>query len=207
MASNTIIKGVHVSFDIVDHFTPRIPKQRCPEEDATISRICVAENLTMAINALPQAGDVICAMKELKLPIIIHAYYIKGEGMNNEEVRKYVPDAEFSGEYWITSAPSSVLRIDYEITGFETKVIQDRFGHDLIILWEIHTKRCKFQDNINNFLKMYGKNGDFSDVIRRYYKSAEGILITDLAERKTYRAKEDGEKIILGEEVRETEEN
>ena len=59
MASNTIIKGVHVSFDIVDHFAPRIPKQRCPEEDATISRICVAENLTMAINALPQSGDVI----------------------------------------------------------------------------------------------------------------------------------------------------
>lgn len=78
MASNTIIKGVHVSFDIVDHFAPRIPKQRCPEEDATISRICVAENLTMAINALPQSGDVICAMKDLRLPIIIHAYYIKG---------------------------------------------------------------------------------------------------------------------------------
>ena len=76
MASNTIIKGVHVSFDIVDHFAPRIPKQRCPEEDATISRICVAENLTMAINALPQSGDVICAMKDLRLPIIIHAYYI-----------------------------------------------------------------------------------------------------------------------------------
>ena len=160
MESNTIIKGVHVSFDIVDHFTPRIPKQRCPEEDAIISRICVAENLTMAINALPQAGDVICAMKDLKLPIIIHAYYIKGEGMNNEEVRKYVPDAEFSGEYWITSVPLSVLRIDYEIAGFETKVIQDRFGHDLIVLWGIQTKRCKFQDNIKNFLKMYGRNGE-----------------------------------------------
>lgn len=80
--------------------------------------------------------------------------------MNNEEVRKYVPDAEFSGEYWITSVPSSVLRIDYKITGFETKVIQDCFGHDLIILWEIQTKRCKFQDNIKNFLKMYGRNGE-----------------------------------------------
>lgn len=169
MASNTIIKGVHVSFDIVDHFAPRIPKQRCPEEDATISRICVAENLTMAINALPQSGDVICAMKDLRLPIIIHAYYIKGEGMNNEEVRKYVPDAEFSGEYWITSVPSSVLRIDYKITGFETKVIQDCFGHGLIILWEIQTKRCKFQDNIKNFLKMYGRNGEGNEQQKKIF--------------------------------------
>ena len=76
MGNDKLIKGVHVSFDIVDHFTPRIPKQRCPKEDAIISRICVAENLTMAINALPQAGDVICAMKDLKLPIIIHDFFI-----------------------------------------------------------------------------------------------------------------------------------
>ena len=169
MENDKLIKGVHVSFDIVDQFVPRIPKQRCPEEDATISRICVAENLTMAINSLPQAGEAVCAMKNLKLPIIIHAYYIKGEGMNNEEVRKYVPDAEFSGEYWITSVPSSVRRIDYEITEFEDKTIQDRFGHDRIVLWGIQTKRCKFQDNVAIFLEKCEKNSERNELRKKAF--------------------------------------
>lgn len=89
--------------------------------------------------------------------------------MNNEEVRKYVPDAEFSGEYWITSVPSSARRIDYEITGFETKTIQDRFGHDRIVLWGIQTKRCKFQDNVEKFLKMYGKNNEGNEQQKKVF--------------------------------------
>lgn len=67
--------------------------------------------------------------------------------------------------------------------------------------------RISNENSTNAFNLFTSDKSDFSDVIRKYYKSAEGILITDLAERKTYRAKEDGEKIILGEEVRETEEN
>ena len=50
------MKGIHVSFDIVDEFTPRVPRQRCPGEDETVPRICVAEDILNAVNAVPQAG-------------------------------------------------------------------------------------------------------------------------------------------------------
>ena len=50
------INGIHISFDIVDEFTPRVPRQRCPGEDETVPRICVAEDILNAVNAVPQAG-------------------------------------------------------------------------------------------------------------------------------------------------------
>lgn len=82
------LKGVHVSFDIVTEFVPRVPRQRCPGENSSIPRICAADNLYNAINAIPQAGLVLNYMKNLELPLIIHAYYLKGNGMKNEDVQK-----------------------------------------------------------------------------------------------------------------------
>lgn len=52
------MKGVHVSFDIVEKFIPRVPRQRCQGEDMSIPRICVADTILDAINAIPQAGIV-----------------------------------------------------------------------------------------------------------------------------------------------------
>ena len=42
-------KLVHVSFDEVERFVPRVPKQICPDEDNTTPRICVAPNILSAI--------------------------------------------------------------------------------------------------------------------------------------------------------------
>lgn len=71
------VKLLHASFDEVEKFTPRIPKQRCPNEDDTIARICVAPTIRDTLAAIPQSGEVIHYMKILNLPVIIHAYYIK----------------------------------------------------------------------------------------------------------------------------------
>ena len=78
------MKGIHVSFDIVDEFIPRVPRQRCPGEDETVPRICVAEDILNAVNAVPQAGLVMENMKSLGLPVVIHAYYLTGEGMGKD---------------------------------------------------------------------------------------------------------------------------
>lgn len=99
------MKGIHVSFDIVDEFIPRVPRQRCPGEDETVPRICVAEDILNAVNAVPQAGLVMENMRSLGLPVVIHAYYLTGEGMGKEEVQNYVPDAKLTGEFWLTENP------------------------------------------------------------------------------------------------------
>lgn len=150
------LKGVHVSFDIVTEFVPRVPRQRCPGENSSIPRICIADNLYNAINAIPQAGLVLNYMKSLELPLVIHAYYLKGNGMKNEDVQKYVPDANLTGELWLTEKPEKVYRIDYEIVDFTTKDVKDPFSHDLTVVYGIKIKRCRFQNNIENFLHSFG---------------------------------------------------
>ena len=55
----------HVSFDRVTEFIPKIQKNICPGEDATIPRICAVPTIEQALNAVPQAGFVISYMREL----------------------------------------------------------------------------------------------------------------------------------------------
>lgn len=149
------INGIHVSFDIVDEFIPRVPRQRCPGEDGTIPRICVTEDILNAVNAVPQAGLVMENMKNLGLPVIIHAYYLTGKGMEKEEVQKYVPDAKMTGEFWLTEKPESVRRVDYEIVDFTTETVKDPFGHDLTAVVTISFSECEYQDNVENFLHSF----------------------------------------------------
>lgn len=56
-------KFVHVSFDPVEKFELRIPKNRAPGEDQTIRRICcirtgkdIEKDIMKALNASPCAG-------------------------------------------------------------------------------------------------------------------------------------------------------
>lgn len=156
------INGIHISFDIVDEFTPRVPLQRCPGEDETIPRICVAEEILNAVNAVPQAGLVMENMKNLGLPVIIHAYYLTGEGMGQEEVQNYVPDAKLTGELWLTEKPQEVRRVDYEIVDFATKTIKDPFGHDLTAVVINSFNECEYQDNVENFLHSMNGFGNVS---------------------------------------------
>ena len=70
---------VHCSFDLVDHFEPRVPKNRIEgkkSEDGTIARICVASDIRNAINAIPGGGQTVQLMQQMGMPIIIHAYYL-----------------------------------------------------------------------------------------------------------------------------------
>lgn len=154
------INGIHISFDIVNEFIPRVPRQRCPGEDETVPRICVAEDLPNAVNAVPQAGLVMEHMKSLGLPVVIHAYYLTGEGMEKEEVQNYVPDAKATGEFWLTENPREVRRVDYEIADFTTETVKDPFGHDLMTVVINSFNKCGYQDNVENFLHSMNRSGD-----------------------------------------------
>lgn len=82
-------KYIHVSFDVVDAFNPRVPKSRIEGEDGTIPRICVANRLLDCVNAMPSGPETIQAMQQLGLPVVVHAYYIAGTG--NMEYRSDHP--------------------------------------------------------------------------------------------------------------------
>lgn len=150
---------IHVSFDLVDEFIPRVPKHRCEGENNTIKRICVAPSIIEALNAIPQAGLVVRNMKSLGLPVIIHCYYLKADKvMRNDEVQKYVPDAEFTREMWILEKPKAVNRIDYEITDCIVKQGVDVFGNEQFEVRLPEIERIKHQSNIDNFFKVFCHN-------------------------------------------------
>lgn len=150
---------IHVSFDLVDEFIPRVPKHRCEGENNTIKRICVEPSIIEALNAIPQAGLVVRNMKSLGLPVIIHCYYLKADKvMSNDEVQKYVPDAEFTREMWILEKPKAVNRIDYEITDCIVKQGVDVFGNEQFEVRLPEIERIKHQSNIDNFFKVFCHN-------------------------------------------------
>ena len=108
-------KLIHVSFDEVEQFIPRIPEQICPGEDNTTPRICAAPSVIKALQAIPQAGEVIYYMWRIGVPIIIHAYYLESPSvLTPDQIADKVPDALATGETWITEIPESVRRFDYE---------------------------------------------------------------------------------------------
>lgn len=144
---------VHVSFDRVSEFVPRVPENRCPGENSTIPRICVAPSIEDALNAMPRAGVVMDYMRQLGLPIILHVYHLKsGRVMSSEEITQYVPDADLSHEMWLLDRPEKVYREDYEILDFETRAYTDRFGHEMRGIYGIQMRKCRFQSNTENFL-------------------------------------------------------
>lgn len=177
---------VHVSFEIIDEFIPRIPKDRADGEDNTIPRICVTTDIVRAINALPNGSLVLHKMRVLKLPTIIHVYYLKADKvMSNEEVAKHVPDALSSGEMWILEKPKSVYRVDYEITDMIQSEIKDCNSKDIYATWSISKKRCKYQSNIDNFCKVFGEDfrGLFATIsYRRILTNLDSKLIEKLQE-------------------------
>lgn len=185
---------IHVSFDRVDEFIPRVPKDRADGEDSTIPRICVTNDIVRAICALPNGGLVLHKMSLLKLPTIIHVYYLKADKvMSCEEVSKYVPDALSSGEMWILEKPKSVYRVDYEITDMLQTKINNSKGREIYATWSIEKKRCKYQSNIDNFCKVFGE--EFRELFekisyRRIITNLDSKLIErfrELNEREVYK--------------------
>lgn len=153
---------VHCSFDTVTEFIPRIPKQRVEgmfTEDDKIKRICVAPTVQQTLQGIPQSGIVMETMKELKLPIIVHAYYLKG-GFFYNLTEEQVPDVSVTGEHWLLQNPDSVYRRDYEVTDFLTRRLKDMNGKEEPFLIGAQIKLVKYQENGLNFAKKFQLNED-----------------------------------------------
>ena len=153
-------KLIHVSFDEVEKFIPRIPKQICPNEDNTTPRICVAPNVLCAIQAMPQGGEVIYYMARLGVPVIVHAYYIESDAvLMPEQISDKVPDAITTGEMWVTEVPAAVRRIDYEIRNpFVPKRTDKNGTRERFLITYGELKRVRYQDNWRNLSSRTAKS-------------------------------------------------
>lgn len=174
---------VHVSLDLVSEFIPRVPQFRTEGEDDTIKRICASTSILGAMQAIPQFAYVLRAMKRLKLPIIIHAYYFKCDNvMDNKEVVQYVPDAEMTKETWLLSSPISVHRVDYEILEFAAQDMVDIHGNEHAYIYHMKMKRCKFQSNTENFFRFYDFAQKDADVRELFTKYSYRTMISNVGE-------------------------
>lgn len=150
---------VHVSFDVVSEFIPRVPQNRISGEDAVTKRICVAPDILSALRALPRAGDTIQTMLTLNMPVVIHAYYLESEHyLYTNEIKDLVPDAEITGEMWILQRPVAVRRVDYEIQNVEITERLDQHDKQFYYLLGGRLKRTKFQDNWENLFLLFGSS-------------------------------------------------
>lgn len=123
---------VHVTFDLVKEFIPRIPEQRIEgmyNEDSKTARICVSGDIHKAVRAIPQFAQVLNYMKALGLPLLIHAYYMKSESIYKPTILE-VPDVNWTDEFWILESPEKVYRKDYIITDYKTIHLKDLNGTD-----------------------------------------------------------------------------
>lgn len=146
---------VHVSFDLVDSFYPRIPEQRIEgavEEDQVTKRICVSTSILGALRGIPQAAEVLGWMEKLGLPKVIHAYYLTGEVCYPTE--EQVPDRSWTYEHWMLDPPKTIVRKDYLITRYETLNHTDINGNTHEVLLNAEMKPIMFQDNIDNLCRL-----------------------------------------------------
>lgn len=173
MAKN---KMIHVSFDVVEKFVPRIPIKdaRLPGEDDETPRICVAPSILCCLKGMPSADTIIDNLLKAKLPVIIHAYYLSSDSiMSNAEILRKVPDAYLTHESWILKEPDKVRRIDYQLT--------DPCEVQRTLAWCEHLKygtcglkRIPYTDNFDVLYKAAGidPNTDGAKRIRQKYQFA-----------------------------------
>lgn len=148
---------VHVTFDLVNEFIPRIPEQRIEgmyNEDSKTARICVSGDIHKAVRAIPQFAQVLNYMKALELPLLIHAYYMKSESIYKPTILE-VPDVNWTDEFWILESPDKVYRRDYIITDYKTIHLKDLNGTNAEFVSTIHFKPAAYQDDYQNLCKIF----------------------------------------------------
>lgn len=147
---------VHVSFDIVEHFEPRIPRTWAKTEDRAIKRICVTDRIQRGLNAMAQAGLTLQIMQKLGLPLIIHAYYMESENViAPEQVQNFVPDALTNHESWLTETPKRIWRVDYEVIDPVLYHFHDDPDPKHLIVASAPLRTISFSDNVDNFVKRF----------------------------------------------------
>lgn len=155
--------NVHVSFDQVQKFTPRVPKQRIQGEDDITKRICVAENVVSALRAIPEAGYAIRGMQLLHMPVVIHAYYLTGDAI--VPTLKQLPDQKRTGEKWMLEKPKNVYHACYLLESPLLLEHTDLFGVTQPYLVGCKLKRVK---NLDNREILFERFANKTEILAKY---------------------------------------
>lgn len=145
--------NVHVSFDHVQKFIPKVPKQRIKGEDSVTPRICVAGDVVSALRAIPEAGYAIRGMQLLHMPVVIHAYYLTGDVFIPTLTQ--LPDQEWTGEKWMLEKPRNVYHACYLLESPLLLEHTDLFGVTQPYLVGCKLKRVKNRDNREILFKRF----------------------------------------------------
>lgn len=152
-------KLIHCSFDEVYDFEPRVPESRSLLEDAETKRICVSPTIRQCLDAIPRAGQIMRFMREVEMPVVVHAYYLEADQIQCD-TRDYVPDADLTGEMWILEKPKNWKRIDYELQSFCLKDGKDRNGANITWIYGVYPVRHRYQDNLRELIEGIGADYD-----------------------------------------------
>jgi len=136
----------HVSFDPVENFKLRIPKDRCPNEDNTIPRICFSERLHLAVSSMPQGGQALRGLLEFnekykvkrKITPILHCYMCSeweqpGVFLPPEQIKDKVGDAEGTREWWAIKIPK-LNHVVMQVFDAKFRDTTDKFGNKGVVV-------------------------------------------------------------------------
>ena len=115
---------VHVSFEEVKSFIPRVPQERAKGENKTVKRICFSEGIEKAMNAIPLGGYALRGMlKSKRVTPILHVYFcivsdnpdVRFVPPETVQMKYHVLDAESMREWWALDIPKlehRLVRVD-----------------------------------------------------------------------------------------------
>lgn len=168
---------IHVSFDPVERFVPRIPRNRMFNEDETTERISVGTQLLPCLHAVPYGIDTLYrAYTELKdapfLHPVLHVYTLWTEEIAYRPTVKEVPDVEKSGERWLLKEPEYVTREDLLVTNMEYKMLpHEPFTDDKYIVPSLIYERAAAEvDNVTMLVRRWFPNNPNTGFIAEYLR-------------------------------------
>lgn len=105
------ISLLHLSYDPVPQFSPRVPQIRAPGEDGKTKRICLSPTIEDAINSKPGHAAMVFAAMYYRLPIALFIYRaeipVEDVLFPEELAKEYgVKDAPLNHEHWVLSTPN-----------------------------------------------------------------------------------------------------
>ncbi len=196
---------VHVSFDPVEAFFPRVPQEQATTgtEDKTIPRICCAPDIIHALNAMPNAGRVIKNMMGLGMDVILHIYEFHNIAPAAIHVPTpfEVPDVTDTQEIWITEPVSEhqIKRYDVKLTSVQLKPLKAETGEELLIIQRMTITKTDYQDNWEQFLNLTSKSEQIRERVRQIgakylFRSMMGSWTDEKIEiLKTIKAEKEGD--------------
>lgn len=163
---------IHVSFDEVEEFIPRVPKYKLPEENNKISRICVSDSIQRGLSSIPGIKEISENLYTYEYEPILHVYYLEPQEngfLSTEEIEDYVDDVSFYRESWLTKSPKKVRRIDYRWKDPYVDLNYDGLYYQLV---QGKFERVKRTDGISDFLNDLGVTEEIREGL---YKIIKGV--------------------------------